>query len=190
MTMIQVFDPALCCSTGVCGTDVDQQLVDFSADVEWAKQNGAQIERFNLAQQPMAFAENPVVKAFLERSGAEALPLILVDGEVALAGRYPNREELARLAGVSNETTGQSIYTDAVAELVAIGTAIAANCEPCFKYHFQQAKKLGVSREDMMRAVKTAQNVKETPAKAMLELARRFLEEEPVELPVVKSCCG
>jgi hypothetical protein len=101
MTSIQVFDPALCCSTGVCGVDVDQQLVGFSADVDWAKQNGAQIERFNLAQQPMAFAENPVVKGFLERSGAEALPLILVDGEIALTGRYPNRDELARWAGVS-----------------------------------------------------------------------------------------
>ncbi len=77
MTTIQVFDPALCCSTGVCGVEVDQQLVGFSADVDWAKQNGADIERFNLAQQPMVFAENPLVKAFLERSGAEALPLIL-----------------------------------------------------------------------------------------------------------------
>ena len=75
MTIIQVFDPALCCSTGVCGVDVDQALVGFSADVDWAKQNGAHIERFNLAQQPMSFAEIPVVKAFLERSGAEALPL-------------------------------------------------------------------------------------------------------------------
>ena len=101
MTSIQVFDPALCCSTGVCGVDVDQQLVGFSADVDWAKQNGAPIERFNLAQQPLAFAENSVVKGFLERSGAEALPLILVDGEVALAGRYPNRAELARWAGIA-----------------------------------------------------------------------------------------
>ncbi len=100
MSSIQVFDPALCCSTGVCGVDVDQQLVAFSADADWAKQHGAQIERFNLAQQPLAFAENPVVKAFLERSGAEALPLILVDSEVALAGRYPNRAELARWAGI------------------------------------------------------------------------------------------
>lgn len=100
MTTIQIFDPALCCSTGVCGVDVDQQLVDFSADIDWAKQNGAQIERFNLAQQPLAFAENPLVKAFLERSGAEALPLILVDGDVALAGRYPQRSELARWTGI------------------------------------------------------------------------------------------
>ena len=104
MTTIQVFDPALCCSTGVCGVDVDQQLVDFSANVDWAKQNGAQIERFNLAQQPLVFAENPIVKGFLERSGAEALPLILVDGEIALAGRYPNRDELVRWTGIAQVT--------------------------------------------------------------------------------------
>ncbi|MBS1191744.1 MAG: Arsenical resistance operon trans-acting repressor ArsD [Rhodocyclaceae bacterium] len=102
MTTIQIFDPALCCSTGVCGVDVDQQLVAFTADVDWAKQQGAQIERFNLAQQPMAFAQNAVVKGFLERSGQEALPLILVDGEAALAGRYPSRAELARWAKIES----------------------------------------------------------------------------------------
>lgn len=98
MKSIQVFDPAMCCSTGVCGTEVDQQLVNFAADIDWAKQQGVQIERFNLAQQPMDFANNQAVRNFLERSGAEALPLILVDGEVALAGRYPKRAELARWA--------------------------------------------------------------------------------------------
>lgn len=101
MTTIQVFDPSLCCSSGVCGVDVDQQLVDFAGDVNWLKQQGGQIERFNLAQQPMAFAENPVVKGFLEHSGQEGLPLILVNGEVALTGRYPRRAELARWAGIS-----------------------------------------------------------------------------------------
>jgi hypothetical protein len=54
----------------VCGVEVDQALVNFSADVEWAKQNGARIERFNLAQQPMAFAENPTVKSFSGTLGA------------------------------------------------------------------------------------------------------------------------
>lgn len=102
MKNIQIFDPALCCSTGVCGTDVDQALVHFSADVAWANEHGAQMERFNLAQQPMAFAENAVVKGFLQRSGHEALPLILVDGDIALAGRYPSRAELARWAGIDS----------------------------------------------------------------------------------------
>lgn len=105
MKIIQVYDPALCCSTGVCNSEVDQALIDFAADVDWAKQNGARIERFNLAQQPLAFAENPIVKGFLERSGQEALPLILVDGEVTQAGRYPHRTELARWTGIAQPTT-------------------------------------------------------------------------------------
>lgn len=106
MPNIQIFDPALCCSTGVCGVEVDQNLVNFAADVDWAKQNGAQIERFNLAQQPMPFAENAAVKGFLERSGQEALPLILVGGEVAMAGRYPSRADLARWAKIAQVTAG------------------------------------------------------------------------------------
>lgn len=100
MKKIEVFDPPLCCSTGVCGVEIDQALVNFAADVDWAKQNGAQIERFNLAQQPLAFAGNATAKAFLQRSGHDALPLILVDGEVALAGRYPKRAELALWIGI------------------------------------------------------------------------------------------
>ena len=109
MTTIQVFDPALCCCTGVCGVDVDQALVTFAVDVVWARLNGAQIERFNLAQQPVAFAQNSAVKGFLERSGAEALPLVLVDGEVALAGRYPNRVELAGWAGILPTVTDTKV---------------------------------------------------------------------------------
>ena len=100
MTTIQVFDPALCCSSGVCGADVDRALLSFTADIDWLKQHDVAIERFNLAQQPMAFVDNPTAKAFLERSGADALPLIMVNGEIALAGRYPQRSELARWAGI------------------------------------------------------------------------------------------
>lgn len=101
MKTIQVFDPALCCSSGVCGVEVDPQLVAFAADVDWAKQQGAQIERSNLAQQPTAFAENAIVKGLLERAGQDALPVTLVDGELALAGRYPTRADLARWAGLA-----------------------------------------------------------------------------------------
>jgi hypothetical protein len=113
MKKIQVFDPALCCSSGVCGTDVDQKLVDFSAAVDWVKQHGAQIERFNLAQQPMVFAENAIVKGLLERSGESALPITLVDGEVAFAGRYPSQEDLARWTGVTSADTQPAVSSNA-----------------------------------------------------------------------------
>lgn len=97
MSTMQVFDPALCCSTGVCGVEVDQVLVQFAADVAWAQQQGAQIERYNLAQQPLVFAQTPVVCEFLQRAGQDALPLVLLDGQVVLAGRYPNLDILPRL---------------------------------------------------------------------------------------------
>ena len=35
MTTIHVFDPASCCSSDVCDSDADQELVGFSADVDW-----------------------------------------------------------------------------------------------------------------------------------------------------------
>lgn len=104
MSTIQVFDPAMCCSTGICGVDVDESLVAAAADFEWARQRGAVVERFNLAQQPLAFALNERVSAFLQRSGPDALPLVLVDGDVALAGRYPTRAELARWGNLPGVT--------------------------------------------------------------------------------------
>ncbi|MGE8357436.1 MAG: arsenite efflux transporter metallochaperone ArsD [Microvirgula sp.] len=106
---VVIYDPAMCCSTGVCGPEVDQTLVQVSADLDWlGKQPGIEVRRFNLAQQPMAFVDNATVKGFLERSGQEALPLILLDGEVVLAGRYPRRAELARWAGISLLPVGSS----------------------------------------------------------------------------------
>lgn len=176
MKTIQVFDPALCCSTGVCGVEVDQGLVSFSADADWAESRGAKIERFNLAQQPMAFAENAAVKGALERSGEAALPLVVRDGQIILSGRYPTRDELAHALGLSDPADAPSIFSAQVAELVAIGAAIAANCEPCLKFHHAEAKKLGVSGADMRRAVDLAQKVKNAPASAMLDLAQRLLE--------------
>lgn len=108
MKKIQIFDPALCCSSGVCGVDVDQALVSFAADAAWAQHNGALVERFNLAQQPLVFVEHAVVKGLLERSGESALPVTLVDGELALAGRYPTRDELTRwLADKGQSATEQ-----------------------------------------------------------------------------------
>lgn len=86
MSVIQIFDPALCCASGVCGTEVDQALVTFAADLAWARELGGAIERFNLAQQPMQFAETPAVCAFLTHAGEEGLPLVLVLSEPRRAG--------------------------------------------------------------------------------------------------------
>jgi len=173
MTAVHVFDPAMCCSTGVCGPSVDPELVRFAADLDWLKGQGVSVERFNLSQAPGAFAADAAVKAALEAKGEAGLPLVKVDGAVRSSGVYPSRGELAAGSGVAAPEA--SLFTEAVAELVAIGAAIAANCEPCFKFHYDKARKLGVSRDDMHRAVTLAQSVKDAPARAVRELAERFL---------------
>ncbi|MCU0872581.1 MAG: arsenite efflux transporter metallochaperone ArsD [Pirellulaceae bacterium] len=132
MTRLQVFDPAMCCSTGVCGPQVDPQLPRFAADLEWLRNQGVEVERYNLAQQPRALVDNAAVKQMLVAEGEKCLPLILLDGEIIARRTYPSRDELAALAGVDFTTEG-SLYTHAIEELVAIGAAIGANCEPCFK---------------------------------------------------------
>ena len=94
----------------------------------------------------------------------------------------------------SNAAAGSSVFTPAVAELVAIGAAIGANCEPCFKHHYNEARKLGVSREDMAQAVELADRVKRAPAQNMRVLADRILgtslsTQTPVD-PNPGSCCS
>lgn len=101
MKKIEVFDAAAPGPGDASDPDADRQLAGFAADVEWARQRGARIERFDLAQQPDAFADNPLVRNFLEHSGQQALPLVLVDDAFALAGRYPTRAELARWSGIA-----------------------------------------------------------------------------------------
>lgn len=93
MKTIQVYDPPMCCSTGICGTDIDPDLVNFASMLSQLGSRGIKIERYNLAQQPMAFVQNPAVKALLDKEGAAALPLIFWDGEVHLKGRYPTQDE-------------------------------------------------------------------------------------------------
>lgn len=95
MTRIDVFDPPLCCSTGVCGPEVDPALVQFAADLKWFQQQGATVSRHNLAQQPLEFAQNETVRDALQEDD-EVLPLVLVDGSIVSRGKYPTAQELAK----------------------------------------------------------------------------------------------
>jgi hypothetical protein len=100
MTKLVVYDPPMCCSTGICGPAVDPILPRIAADLDWLKRQGVWVERYNLAQQPQAFVSNPTVTAALREYGNDCLPLILVDDRVVSRGTYPDRAKLASWAGV------------------------------------------------------------------------------------------
>jgi len=105
MTKITVYDPALCCTTGVCGPTVDPKLAQFAGDLEWLKTQGISVQRYNLAQEPQKFVENNLIKAVLERSGDEELPAILAGEKLVSYGCFPSRSELAQMAGLEVEVT-------------------------------------------------------------------------------------
>ncbi|HPH65473.1 MAG TPA: arsenite efflux transporter metallochaperone ArsD [Kofleriaceae bacterium] len=129
MISLQVFDPAMCCSTGICGPSVDPQLVRFSADLEWLKQRGVEVSRYNLSQQPAAFAQDASVKAALESKGEAALPLLKINGEVKTTGTYPTRAELAAWAGLDMESSASKTNAGCCSPKVA-PAAGGACCSP------------------------------------------------------------
>ena len=92
---VQVFDKPMCCSTGICGPQVDQTLVRFAGDLDWLRRQGVPVERFNLSQQPQEFAQAAEVRQALQAKGIDALPIIRVDGRIVCQGMYPSRELLA-----------------------------------------------------------------------------------------------
>ena len=95
MSTIQIYDKAMCCSTGICGPQVDPLLPRFASDLEWLKSKGHQVERFNLGQQPVEYAKNPIVQQMLQTEGVDCLPLLLVDGRIMSRSEYPTRVNLA-----------------------------------------------------------------------------------------------
>jgi hypothetical protein len=96
---VRVYDPPMCCSTGVCGPSVDPNVLRAARDLAWLKAQGVAVERFNLAQQPQAFVDEPVVAA--EMANPDALPLTLVDGVIVGRGEYLTRARLGEILGLA-----------------------------------------------------------------------------------------
>lgn len=198
MSTIEVFDPPMCCTTGVCGPEIDPTLVRVSMDLKWLQGQGVEVRRFNLAQEPTAFTKNTEVKRVLDETNGDGLPVVVVDGRVVSEGTYPTRQQWMELAGL-NEKAGAGfdqqvaaveqppMFDERVGELVALGAAIASNCEPCFRYHYRRATELGIANNDLIQAVDVALRVKDQPAQAMVRLARKHLLHDAAP---AGGCCG
>ncbi len=112
MSKVQIYDKPMCCSTGVCGPQVDPVLPRFAADLDWLKNQGHDVERCNLAQQPEEFTKNATVQQLLVSEGVECLPLVIVDGRVVSRSEYPTRENLALWTGTSIKQQSLPVTSD------------------------------------------------------------------------------
>ena len=188
-TVFEVFDPAMCCSTGVCGPEVDPKLVHFAADLDWLKSQGVDVRRYNLAHQPTQFANQSVIRELLTKAGTAALPAILANGTLVSQAHYPSRVELAAMAGLTapSEPATRDSLTAPMRELAALAAAVGANCEWCFEFHHAALRKLGVSADDMASVVHIAQQVKNRAAERLNKLAQGHHGGKQSEVP--SSCC-
>jgi len=100
MSTVKVFDPPMCCSSGVCGSDPDIALARFAADLQWLQGQGVDVQRFTLSQQPEKFTADAAVLRAVSARGTGALPVVMVDDQIVAEGEYPSREQLATKLGL------------------------------------------------------------------------------------------
>ncbi|SER70115.1 arsenite efflux transporter metallochaperone ArsD [Salisediminibacterium halotolerans] len=98
---IEIFDPALCCPTGVCGPGVDPELTRIARMVSALTGLGYEVKRYNLAQEAEYFTKYQAIHDLLEKDGPDGLPAVVVDGELVIKQRYPTKTECAEWLGLS-----------------------------------------------------------------------------------------
>lgn len=99
MKTIEIFDPAMCCPTGLCGVNINPELMRIAVVIDALRKQGITVTRHNLRDEPAIFVNNKVVNGCLQENGANALPLTLVDGEIAVSGTYPTTKQMSEWTG-------------------------------------------------------------------------------------------
>lgn len=126
MKTIKIFEPAMCCPTGLCGVSVDPELLRISTVLNTLKQNGIEIQRFNLTSAPMEFVKNKAVTEYLQKFGPDKLPVVLVDDFIVIAGRYPTNEEFTSWLELSADILGVSCCENDTP--CCCGTPVSTSC--------------------------------------------------------------
>jgi hypothetical protein len=100
MKTLKIYDPAMCSSSGVCGTDVDTELVQLATYLKTLNACSVKVERYNLSQEPAVYTSG-IVAEIMKDKGTDALPLVLIDDEVISVGEYPDLGRLSDSLGTS-----------------------------------------------------------------------------------------
>ena len=92
--ILEIFEPSLCCSSGVCGPEPDRALIDLQNTIQILSKAKVEVKRYAINQVPLAFTGNPVVKQFITTEGPGKLPITLLNGQIIKKECYPTLEEL------------------------------------------------------------------------------------------------
>lgn len=94
---IEIFDPPLCCPTGICGPTVDQTLINVNEMIASLQKDGIQVERYQMTSQPHAFLNNSEVMKLVQEKQMSALPITVIRNKVIRTGSYPTIEEINKV---------------------------------------------------------------------------------------------
>ena len=92
--VVEIFDPPMCCPTGLCGPTLDQTLLDVSEMLLALQAAGVRVERYQMSSNPNAFLNNPEVMRLVREQQMAALPITVVRGQVLKVGAYPALAEV------------------------------------------------------------------------------------------------
>lgn len=106
MKNIRIFEPAMCCATGLCGPSIDPEPLRISTLLSSLKEKGIVVERYNLTSHPQVFAQNEAVKELLSKHGTAILPVTTSGDDVVLTGRYPTNQEVLAWLQVDAQAIG------------------------------------------------------------------------------------
>lgn len=180
---ITILDPALCCSTGVCGQEVDDALVQTSSNVKWLKSLGYEVYRYNISNDSDAFKQFPAVIEKLQKQGVDSLPYILINNQMVMSGAYPSREEWTKLLAMdtpqskseSDSAEKQDLQKTEI--LVAIGAALAAANEKALNHYLNLAKEMELDGPEISRAMNIGNDVRQELSQEIIKQANTFLKE-------------
>lgn len=103
MKKMIIFDPAMCCSTGVCGPVIDPELFRVATVLNNLNRKGVVVERYNLTNNPQAFVDNKIINEILNSDGVEVLPVTIVDNVVVKTKGYPTNEEFCKFLDIPED---------------------------------------------------------------------------------------
>jgi hypothetical protein len=93
---IEIFDPPMCCPTGLCGPAIDPALLKMNNAILALKKQNVIVDRYNLRSDYMLIKENKLVMDLIHKNGLKILPITLVEGKLFKLGEYPSYEELCK----------------------------------------------------------------------------------------------
>jgi hypothetical protein len=103
MSKLFVYDPAMCCPSGMCGVSIDEETIRIATVLHAFKKHGVEVKRYNLTSNPMEFITQSRVNKAINEQGVDCLPIIVLNDEIVLSGRYPTNQELCHWVGLNED---------------------------------------------------------------------------------------